>query len=291
MSHPAIARSGGPAETRTFTLFGRGISYSASPAIHAAALAALGLPHRYVISEPEDFAAAVHAMRGGSGGANVTIPFKTEAVALVDELSNDAAELGAVNTIVVEGERLIGHNTDLPATLQEITALLNSREGPERAVIMGAGGASRAVQVALERLGIPLRIAQRRDGTLQRIDQLLADATLLVNTTPVGTASSELPLAPELLREDLAVYDLIYRPSPTALVTAARATGAPARDGGGMLVGQAWRSLALWLAADRVEVSPAIAPVLTAALARELGAAQSQADVPEQLKTPRSTDV
>lgn len=261
---------------RTFTLFGQNISYTASPAIQHAALAALGLDHRYVVRDvaPEEFAPAVAALRGSNGGANVTIPHKSAAAALVDELSADAALLGAVNTIVVDGERLIGHNTDLPAILDEVTELLGELAAPvagHRAVIMGAGGASRAVAAALTRLAIPYAVVQRSDGTLPRIAEYLAGASLLVNTTPVGTASAQLPLDPALLRPDLAVFDLTYRPSPTALVAAARLADAPARTGGGMLVGQAWRSLALWLAADGIACGRELAQPMLVALGLELG--------------------
>ena len=76
---------------------------------------------------------------------------------------------------------------------------------------------------------------------------MLADADLVVNATPVGTGSDESPVPAALLRPDLAVFDLVYRPSPTRLVREARAAGAPARAGAGMLLGQAWRSLELWL--------------------------------------------
>ncbi|HHW82958.1 MAG TPA: shikimate dehydrogenase, partial [Actinomycetales bacterium] len=203
---------------RTFLLFGHGISYTASPAIQHAALRELGLPHRYEVVDvdADGFAARAGAMRGSTGGANVTIPHKEAAFALVDEASTDAEEMRAVNTIVVDGDRLIGHNTDLPAIEDELRALVPG--GARHAVVLGAGGASRAVQVALARQGTEVSVAQRRDGSLERVGELLADADLLVNCTPVGTASGELPLDPALLREDLTVFDLIYRPTPTALV-------------------------------------------------------------------------
>lgn len=257
---------------RTYTLLGRDISYSASPAIQHAALAQLGLPHRYVIADvPEDeFPDAVARLRGTTGGANVTIPYKEDAYRLVDECSEEAAVLRAVNTIVVDGDRLIGHNTDLPAIEDELRALVPS--GPRHAVVIGAGGASRAVQAALFNLDAAVTVAQRRDGSLDRVEDYLAHADLVVNTTPIGTGTNELPIAADLLRPNLAVFDLTYRPSPTALVRAALEAGAPARTGGGMLVGQAWRSLALWLESDGVSVGPEVAPAMMEALRVELEA-------------------
>lgn len=253
---------------RTFRLFGHSISYTASPAIHAAALAALGLDHQYVVVDvaPEDFPAEVAALQDG---ANVTIPLKREAARLADELSEDALALNAVNTFVRDGKRLIGHNTDLPAIEDELTALVPG--GARKAVVLGSGGASQAVQLALFRTDTAVTVAQRRDGTLDKLAELLPGADLLVNTTPIGTEGEHLPLDPALLRPDLAVFDLVYRPTPTALVRAAHAIGAPARAGGGMLVGQAWRSLALWLERDGVSVDESIAPVMLRALATELG--------------------
>lgn len=255
---------------RTFHLFGQGISYTASPPIQHAALAALGLDHRYIVvdTNPDEFPELARGLRGSGGGANVTIPFKEAAHDLVDELSEDARQMRAVNTIVVDGERLIGHNTDLPAIEDELRGLAPG--GITRGVVLGAGGASRAVQLALTRQGAEVIVAQRRDGTLGRLDELLPGADLLVNCTPVGTASGELPLDRALLRPDLRVFDLIYRPAPTTLVTAARQAGATARGGGGMLVGQAWRSLGHWLERDGVSVGPEIAEPMLAALRKEL---------------------
>ena len=97
----------------------------------------------------------------------------------------------------------------------------------------------------------------------------LASADLLVNATPVGTKSDEMPLPADLLRSDVAVLDLVYRPSPTGLVSAARACGAPARAGAGVLLGQGWRSLETWLGRP---ISASVRGAMAEALRRELGA-------------------
>lgn len=258
---------------RTFNLFGQDIAYTASPAIQHAAISELGLAHRYTVVDttPEEFPGLAERLRGTDGGANVTIPFKEAAFRLVDELSEDAEAMRSVNTLVVDGDRLIGHNTDLPAIEDEFRALIPG--GARHAVVLGAGGASRAVQTALFRQDTAVTVAQRRDGSLDRLGDLLVDADLLVNCTPIGTGGGDLPLDPALLRPGLTVFDLIYRPAPTALVAAARAVGATARSGGGMLVGQAWRSLGLWLASDGVRVGHELAQPMLAALYDELGSA------------------
>jgi shikimate dehydrogenase len=122
------------------------------------------------------------------------------------------------------------------------------------------------VQLALARLGAgQTSILRRSDGSMARLADELAAADLLVNATPVGTGSDESPVPAALLRPDLAVLDLVYRPSPTRLVREARAAGAPAEAGAGILLSQACRSLELWLGR--------VAPVesMRAALDAELG--------------------
>lgn len=253
----------------TFRLIGQGIAYSASPAMMNAAFACLGLPHHYVLADVP--AAGVERIVDSlrtteAGGANVTVPHKAAVAALVDELSDVAREAEAVNTVVRDGRRLIGHNTDMPATVEAIGRLCP--EGPRRVLILGAGGVSRAVRLALERSGAEQVTALRRsDGSIERLADELATADLLVNATPVGTETDESLVPARLLRPDLAVLDLVYRPSPTRLVREARAVGARAEAGATILLGQARRSLELWL--DR----PAPVEVMRAALAAELGEA------------------
>jgi shikimate dehydrogenase len=108
-------------------------------------------------------------------------------------------------------------------------------------------------------------VLRRADGSLQHLPGAVAAADLLVNATPVGTGSDESPVPAELLRADLAVLDLVYRPSPTRLVREAWAAGAAAESGAAILLGQAWRSLELWLGTS------APVQVMQAALEAELG--------------------
>jgi shikimate dehydrogenase len=251
----------------TFRLLGHGIAYSASPAMMTAGFRALELPHRYLLADvpPDEVADAVAGLRApDSGGANVTVPHKAAVAALLDDLSDTARQAGAVNTVVRDGDRLIGHNTDLPATMDAIVRLCPT--GVEHAVVLGAGGAGRAVQLALAGLGVNrVSVLRRSDGSLADLAHELATADLLVNATPVGTGSDVSPVPAGLLRGDLAVLDLVYRPSPTRLVREARAVGARAAAGAGILLGQAWRSLELWLG------QPAPVEAMRAALDAELG--------------------
>jgi shikimate dehydrogenase len=252
-----------------FQLLGQGIAYSASPAMMNAAFAALALPHRYVLADiaDADVPASVARLRAtDSGGANVTVPHKAAVATLLDELSELAQEAGAVNTVVRDRGRLIGHNTDVPATAEAIGRLCPAGVG--RALILGAGGAGRAAQLALRTAGAEqVTVLRRSDGSMARLAEAIAGADLLVNATPVGTGADESVVPAELLRADLAVLDLVYRPSPTRLVREARAVGASAESGAGILLGQAWRSLELWLGL------PAPMEAMRVALETELGGA------------------
>ena len=229
--------------TGLVVLLGHHIGYSASPAVHNAAFAALGMDARYELADvgPERLPDAVGALRGsGRIGANVTQPHKLAVCELVDELAPEVERLGAANTIVRDGDRLVAHNTDLPALAAELAAL-----GPvTTAAVLGIGGASRAAQAALADAGATV-VAIGRDRW-DEIPAILADCQLVVNATPIGTGSDESPLPPDLLRSDLAVLDLVYRPSPTRLVREARVAGADARGGAGMLLRQAALSFTLW---------------------------------------------
>ncbi|HEY7025785.1 MAG TPA: hypothetical protein VH371_12585 [Candidatus Limnocylindrales bacterium] len=262
----------------TVLLLGEHISYSASPAMHMAAFAALGLDHRYELADvtADQLPAAVDQLRNEEFlGANVTVPYKTAVLDMVDGVDELAERAGAVNTIVKRAGALLGTNTDIPAIADEVRKL---RDSPRRAVILGAGGAAGAVALALEQLEVTgiTRVSRSGTGgavTWTNLRMLIEDAEILVNATPVGTDTDESPLDGRLLHQNLAVLDLVYRPSPTRLVHEARMRGLEARAGAGVLLGQGWRSLEAWLG---IEVSDDVIRVMADALAAELG---SGADV------------
>jgi shikimate dehydrogenase len=248
--------------TDLVVLLGHHIGYSASPPMHNAAFAALGMDARYDLADvgPNDLADAVAALRNpGRIGANVTQPHKLAVCELVDEVSPDVERLGAANTIVRDGIRLIAYNTDLPA----LTAELAAQGSMAAAAVLGVGGASRAAQAALGDAGVITYAVDR--SRWDALPDILAECQLLVNATPVGTASDESPIPADLLRPDLAVLDLVYRPSPTRLVREARAAGAVARGGAGMLLRQAALSFTLW-----TEREPPV-DVMRQALREQLG--------------------
>jgi shikimate dehydrogenase len=252
----------------TVRLLGVNIRYSASPAMQGTAFADLGLAHEYELVDvtAEDLPLAMAALRDENVlGANVTLPHKAAVIPFLDELEPLAERADAVNTIVNRDGRLVGSNTDIPAIADEIRRV---RQAPRQAVVLGAGGAARAVAIALSEIGAAEPVMVSRQMWPQ-LTQLLADADLLVNATPIGTNSDASPVDQQLLHNGLAVLDLVYRPSPTRLVHDARACGLEARAGAGVLLGQGWRSLDAWLS---ISVSDSVKRAMADALSQELGA-------------------
>lgn len=247
--------------TGLVVLLGHGIGYSASPAMHNAAFAALEIDARYELRDVEADALAVEVdalRRDRRLGANVTKPHKLAICELVDGLGLEVERLGAANTIVRDGDRLLAHNTDLAALAAELPSQVH------RAVVLGAGGASRAAVAALADAGCAdITVIDRQHWA--GMTAALEGADLLINATPIGTGSDDSPVTASLLRPDLAVLDLVYRPSPTRLVREARAAGAVARGGAGMLLRQAAASFELWTG------QPAPIDVMLDALRTELG--------------------
>ena len=232
--------------TSRVLLLGQGIGYSASPAMLNAAFRHAELPITYELRDvPQaDIGDAVRGLRElDVVGANVTTPHKVAVLELVDEVDPSAMEAGSANVIVRRNGTLTAHSTDLPAMTAELQ-LVDAGTGG-LAVVLGAGGAARAVVAALSGGGWHevLMVTRRRWAD---IPSLLDSADLLVNATPIGTGSSESPVPAALLRSTLRVLDLVYRPSPTRLVADARRMGAEARGGAGILLHQAALSFTLW---------------------------------------------
>ena len=253
------------ASTRTVGVIGWPVDHSLSPVIHNAAFAALDMNWVYVPMpvEPGSLAAAVAGLEGlGFAGANVTMPHKTEAAALVEELSEDARRLSAVNTIVAGAGGLVGYNTDAPGFDRFLRRDAGFDPSGRRALVFGAGGGARACALALAgaglaRLTVALREPSRAApllaaiaGTSLEVEVVPMDraasveADLVINATPLGAHGEELPL-PALGPAALAV-DLIYRPAITPMQRSARASGAAALGGLGLLLHQAALSFELW---------------------------------------------
>lgn len=273
--------------TRRACVVGWPVKHSRSPVIHRFWLEEYGIDGDYVIQpvEPEKIAAFFDGFAdSGYVGCNVTVPHKQAAFAAVAEMDRAAREIGALNTIWLDGRRLVGANTDAPGFLasldQEIPGW-SAGAGP--AVVLGAGGAARAIVWALTQRGFaPVTIVNRTperaaalaasfgDRTAaagwEDLPGLLCSARLLVNTTTLGMEGQPalgLDLSP--MPRDAAVSDLIYVPLETPLVAAAKARGLRAAGGLGMLLHQAVPGFAHWFGA-RPEVTPALREAVVASL-------------------------
>jgi len=267
----------------TVGVIGWPVEHSLSPVIHNAAFAALGMGWVYVPLgvEPGRLPDALAGLRAlGFRGANVTMPHKTEAAELCDQLSEDAGRLHAVNTIVVGPSDLAGHNTDAPGFERFLREDAGFDPGGGSALIYGAGGAARACALALSRAGAAgITVAVREASRADPIREMLRDdpvgvdviaferaaeakADLIVNATPLGAHGEALP-TPALDAAAL-VVDLLYRPASTPLQTAARDAGVAAFGGIGLLLHQAALSFELWSG------RPAPLEVMSAAALAEL---------------------
>ncbi|MGZ4152597.1 MAG: shikimate dehydrogenase [Actinomycetota bacterium] len=252
--------------THTVGIIGWPVAHSLSPAIHNAAFRALDLDWIYV-PLPVRFEHVPAAIAGlealGFAGANVTMPHKTAAAELIDDPSEDARTLGAVNTIVVRDGVLRGENTDAPGFERFLRDDAAFEPAGRTALVYGSGGAARACALALVRGGLAsLAVAVRdpvRARALLRVtepfptevavvplaDAAGSDADLVVNATPIGDDGRSV-LPEPAYRPGMLVVDLLYQPAATPLFTRARAAGATAFGGLGLLLHQAALSFELW---------------------------------------------
>jgi shikimate dehydrogenase len=249
--------------TRLAAVIGLPVRHSLSPALHNAAFAARDLDWVYVALEVQvgGVPAALAGVRAlGFGGLNVTMPHKEAVHDAVDVLDGPAAALRTVNAVVpLAGGRLAGHTTDGAGFVDSLQLDAGVDPSGMRVVVLGGGGAARAVVDALARAGAADIAVVNRSGDRAAQTAALAGAVgrvggphdiaaadLLVNATSVGMGSDELPIDVSRLHSGLVVADLVYHPLRTALLGAAEAAGARCVDGLGMLVRQAARSFELW---------------------------------------------
>jgi shikimate dehydrogenase len=238
-----------------------------------AAFDALGIDARYELWDRRqiDLADAVAELRGDDFlGANVTIPHKEHVVPLVDRLTEDAQATGAVNVIARDGKKLVGHNTDVAGFKAALDKVVGRQKMPRHAVVLGAGGASRAVVSSLisegfQRIVIFNRHLHRAEALVRHFNRSashmdlrampwhesvleaeLAKTKVLVNATSVGMAPGETPIPAELLPPDLFVVDLIYNPPLTQLLKDAAAARDTVLGGELMLLQQGARAFELW---------------------------------------------
>ena len=257
--------------TKRVVLIGHPVSHSLSGAMQQAAFDKVGIDAKYELWDraPIALAEAIEEVRGdGFLGANITIPHKERVVPLIDRLTEEAQATGAVNTLTREGRRLVGHNTDVPGFVVALDNLVGRQKMPRAAVVLGAGGGSRAVVYGLIRAGFQRVIVFNRH--LHRAEALvrhfarsashmelkampwhesiieaeLAKTKVLINATSIGLSADVSPVPAEVLTGDLLVLDLIY--SRTRLLRDAASAGAAVMDGETMLLHQGAAAFALW---------------------------------------------
>jgi shikimate dehydrogenase len=257
--------------TRRVVLIGHPVAHSLSGAMQQAAFDDQGIDAAYELWDraPIALADAIAEIRGDDFlGANVTIPHKERVVPLVDRLTEEAQATGAVNTITREGKRLVGHNTDVPGFKVALDKLVGRQKMPRNAIVLGAGGGSRAVVYGLIREGFQRivvfnRHLHRGEALVKHfgrsaahmelrampwhesiIESELAKSKILVNATSIGLTSDASPIAAEILPPDLLVLDLIY--ARTRLLRDAEAAGCTVSDGEQMLLHQGAAAFTLW---------------------------------------------
>ena len=264
------------AETEVTGLFGYPVEHSLSPKMHNAGFEELEINYLYLpfAVQPENLEQAVAGIRGlGIRGVNLTIPHKEEVIPYLDELSEEAELIGAVNTIVNQNGKLVGHNTDGRGYIRSLQEGAGFAPDNKEVLIIGAGGAARAVafQLALEgidklyianrtfskaeklaaeiRTKIDLKEITALDLTTEALTPVFNNLDLVVDTTPIGMVPDtdvKPVIEPGLLDSNLLVSDLVYNPQETVLLQAAKEAGAETVSGLGMLLYQGVIAFELW---------------------------------------------
>lgn len=268
-------------KTKLLGVIGNPIEHSLSPVMHNAALESLGADYVYLPwrIEPQNLSVAIEGFRVTDVvGFNITIPHKQAIIPLLSEVSSLARAVGAVNTVVRKDNKWIGTNTDVSGFLAPLQTLDRDWQN-QIAVILGNGGAARAVVAGCTQLGFGEVYVVGRNAdkleefrqswdnsdfaknlrvcTWDKLSQLIPQVNLLVNTTPIGMYPKvdESPLNIEeiiSLPPSAIAYDLIYTPKPTLFLQQAQDVGATAIDGLEMLVQQGAAALKIWLELDTV---------------------------------------
>lgn len=239
---------------RTFGLIGKNINYSFSKSYFSKKFEKEKIDAEYLnfdLRNIREFRDVIKESLNLSG-LNVTIPYKQEIITFLDEMSPEAKEIGAVNTIKVKGNKLIGHNTDYIGFSESIRPFFKPEH--KKALILGTGGASKAVEYAFQNLNIETKFVSRNSGKnkigyQELSEEILQEYTIIVNTTPLGTFPDVMdhPAIPfEFLNEKHLVYDLIYNPATTALLKLAAEQGAITTNGLKMLELQAESAWDIW---------------------------------------------
>ena len=261
--------------TKLLGVIGDPISHSLSPVMHNFVIQKLGLNYSYLAFHvpPSDLKDSVFAFNTLKfRGINVTLPHKQTIMSFVDEISDEAKQLGAINTILFKNEKIYGYNTDVIGFLKSLGEFREKIRG-KTAVVIGAGGSARAVVYALIKDGIgEIRIVNRTQHNADKLksemtnitffrkiisipfsendfSDTIHDASILINTTPVGMYPevNASPINCDFkIPKEILVYNLIYNPLETKLLRQAKKAGAIIKNGLDMLIFQGLESLQIW---------------------------------------------
>ena len=246
------------ASTRVVALLGHPVAHSVSPQLHNAAFAATGIDAVYVAwdvapADIDDALLAVGAL--GLLGANITVPHKRAAFLTARARTADATASGAANTLFWDGGTLTADNTDV-AGLQTVLAEEVSLRPGDQALLLGTGGVARAAALALGRAGATVEVVGRRADAAADIGALISESggrvtsvenpRVAINATPLGMHGESPPERFVHLTSGQVALDLVYGPAPTPFLRSAKAGGATAVDGRGLLVAQAAAAFSRW---------------------------------------------
>jgi shikimate dehydrogenase len=251
-------------QTELYGIIGNPVHHSLSPMIHNGAFKRLGWNAVYLVFEVKNLEEALKGIRGlGVRGVSVTIPFKTEVVPFLDKVEGLARKIGAVNTIVNRRGKLIGYNTDCDGALEALEEKMNLRG--KRILLLGAGGAARAIGFGLKERDCQLIVANRSKkkgeglsrelgcdylpiSSLIRMKAGKLEADVVINATSLGMVprDRETPIPRELLKEGMMVMDIVYQPLQTRLLREAKEKGCLTVNGLEMLVRQGVAQLEIW---------------------------------------------
>ncbi len=249
--------------TELYGVIGNPVRHSLGPLMHNAAFSHKGVNAVYIAFESNDIKGAIKGMRSlGIKGMSVTIPYKSSVMPFLDEIDPLAREIGAVNTIVNNNGKLTGYNTDATGALNALSDVV--QVNGKRCVIIGAGGAARAIGYILKKNSADLMIANRSaergkelsrslDAAFIKLEQVLdVEVDILINTTSVGMSPNTefSPVSEDVLKPGMTVMDIIYNPGTTKLLHLASQKGCHTVNGLSMFINQGAEQFRLWTGKD-----------------------------------------
>ena len=250
------------ADTRLNCLIGKPARHSLSPVMHNAAFEALEMNKVYLAFEPENLKKAMEALKElGVKGFNITMPFKVEVMKYLDRVDLMAKKIGAVNTVVEEKGLLVGYNTDGIGAIESLKKAFRGNLKGKKVLLLGAGGAGRAIAFHLKEEKADVMIADRNALKAIRLAKALGMKSIplqslksldgfgiIINASPAGMKpkTRETPVPAKLLMEELIVFDIVYEPPETRLLREAKKAGCTTINGLEMLLNQGFETFRLF---------------------------------------------